>query len=136
LYISSQGSDNSSGIHKYVVRADPVTSDGVCAAFTYKWSVDSGTLVGLVQWGNVTTVVDVKSDGFVEAGTVEWTLTEPGYYTITCTVRSVGYPDIEASTSTVETPEFQYLQLIVVASFLITLCFLKKSRLDHNVPHD
>jgi hypothetical protein len=73
LHVSFGGSDNSSGIHRYVVRADPVTSDSVCTAFTYRWKVSGGNLVGLVPCGNVTIVVNVVSDGFVEAGTVEWT---------------------------------------------------------------
>jgi hypothetical protein len=128
LHISLQGSDNSSGIHSYVVRADPVTSDGVCATFSYKWSVNSGSLIGLIQYDNVTTTVDVKSDSFVEVGTVQWTLNEEGAHTITCTARSIGYPDTEASTSIVVTPEFQYTHIIMVPIFWTLLCFLKKCR--------
>jgi len=128
LHISLQGSDDSSGIHRYVVRADPVTSDGVCTAFSYKWSVSSGSLIGLIQYDNVTTTVDVKSDSFVEVGTVQWTLNEEGPHTITCTARAIGYPDTQSSASIVVTPEFQYTHIIMVPIFWILLCFLKKCR--------
>lgn len=82
-----------------------MTSDGVCTAFTYEWSVGSGKLVGFVPYANVTIVVDVPPDTFVEAGTVEWTLPGPGVYTITCTARSLGYPD---TTTTITVPHSIY----------------------------
>ena len=47
----------------------------------------------------------MEQGGFVEASTVEWTLTGVGDYSITCVARSQGYNDGEAVASVTAIPE-------------------------------
>jgi len=92
LHPSSVEVDVSSGPKSIRVTADASTSDGASAYITYMWSVSGGEL-------------NVEQGRFVEASTVEWTLTRVGDYSITCVARSQGYNDGEAVASVTAIPE-------------------------------
>ena len=92
LHPSSVEVDVSSGPRSIRVTADASTSDGASAYITYMWSVSGGEL-------------NVEQGRFVEASTVEWTLTGVGDYSITCVARSQGYNDGEAVASVTAIPE-------------------------------
>jgi len=128
LEISPPRLDNSSGREKVLVKANPVTSDGACAHFTYIWKVDGGELMGIVFTGNYSILIQIDQENFVEAGTVEWTLPENGSHTISCTAHSPGYGDGKTSTSIAATPEFYHNLYPIAAALLLTGIYFKKKR--------
>ncbi|MEM2122283.1 MAG: hypothetical protein QXE79_01470 [Candidatus Bathyarchaeia archaeon] len=122
LHLSTLEVDVSDGPKIIHVTADASTSDGASAYITYMWSVSGGEL-------------NVEQGEFIEASTVEWTLTEAGNPSITCVARSQGYSDGEDTVTVMVIPEMNSPILIFYGVLTLLYILLSKTRRGWTMRH-